>query len=91
VNLWNKIKVALGDEGNPEEVIYVNLAKRKESRVHRRKRMIGREFRLNADIDDFEIRDVMLDLGSDINILPNTTWEEMGNPKLVYSPIQFGW
>jgi hypothetical protein len=30
----------------------------------------------------------MLDLGSDVNILPKKTWEAMGNPKLVYSPIQ---
>jgi hypothetical protein len=30
----------------------------------------------------------MLDLGFDINILPKKTWEAMGNPKLVYSPIQ---
>jgi hypothetical protein len=30
----------------------------------------------------------MLDLGSDVNILPKKTWEAMGKPKLVYSPIQ---
>ena len=30
----------------------------------------------------------MLDLGFDINILPKKTWEAMGKPKLVYSPIQ---
>jgi hypothetical protein len=30
----------------------------------------------------------MLDLGSDINILPKKTWEGMGKPKLFYSPIQ---
>ena len=32
--------------------------------------------------------DVILDLGFDINILPNKTWENMGKPKLVWSPIQ---
>jgi hypothetical protein len=30
----------------------------------------------------------MLDLGSDVNILPKKTWEAMGKPMLVYSPIQ---
>jgi hypothetical protein len=30
----------------------------------------------------------MLDLGSDINILPKKTWEAMGKPMLDYSPIQ---
>jgi hypothetical protein len=43
---------------------------------------------LNAHIDGYEIRDVMLDLGPDINIFPKNTWEAMGKPKLVYSYIQ---
>jgi hypothetical protein len=30
----------------------------------------------------------MLDLGSDVNILPKKTWEALGKPQLVYSPIQ---
>jgi len=30
----------------------------------------------------------MLDIGSDVNILPKKTWEEMGKPQLKYSPIQ---
>ena len=30
----------------------------------------------------------MLDLGSDINILPRKTWEALGKPRLAYSPIQ---
>jgi hypothetical protein len=67
--LQNKIKVALGIEGNPEEFIVANLPERKASRVQRRKRRIGREFKLNVHIDDYEIIDVMLDLGFDINIL----------------------
>lgn len=31
---------------------------------------------------------VILDLGSDMNILPNQTWERMGRPALQWSPIQ---
>lgn len=30
----------------------------------------------------------MLDLGFDVNILTNKSWEAMGKPRLVYSPIQ---
>lgn len=30
----------------------------------------------------------MLDLGSDVNILPRKSWEAMGKPRLKYSPIQ---
>ena len=32
--------------------------------------------------------DVILDFGSDVNILPNNTWEQMGNPRLFWSAIQ---
>jgi hypothetical protein len=31
---------------------------------------------------------IILDLGSDVNILPKKTWEAMGEPTLGYSPIQ---
>lgn len=30
----------------------------------------------------------ILDLGFDVNNLPNKTWEKMGKPKMVSSPIQ---
>jgi hypothetical protein len=33
---------------------------------------------------------VMLDLGSDVNILPKKCWEVMGKLKLAWSPIQVG-
>jgi hypothetical protein len=33
----------------------------------------GKEFRLEAQLDEFEIKDVMLDLGSDVKILPKNT------------------
>jgi len=36
----------------------------------------------------FQIRDTMLNLGSDVNILPRKTWEAMGKPQLKYSPIE---
>jgi hypothetical protein len=86
--LWNTIKRALGTEGNLEESIVANLPTRNASRIQRRKRRTGREFWLNAHLDEYEIRDVMLDLGSDVNIFPKKTWEAMGKPKLFYSPIQ---
>ena len=31
---------------------------------------------------------IVLDLGLNVNILRKKTWESMGNPKLVWSPIQ---
>ena len=35
----------------------------------------------------YEVLEVMLDLGSDVNILPNQSWEFMEQSNLVYSPI----
>jgi hypothetical protein len=31
---------------------------------------------------------IILDLGSDVNVLLRKTWETMGKPKLIWSPIQ---
>jgi hypothetical protein len=31
---------------------------------------------------------MMLDIGSDVNILPKNTWEALGKPRLMYSPFQ---
>jgi hypothetical protein len=32
--------------------------------------------------------DIILDLGSEVNVLPKKTWEAMGEPTLGYSPIE---
>ena len=42
---------------------------------------------LNAQIGDYEMDEVILDLGSEVNVLTKQTWELMGKPKLRYSPI----
>jgi hypothetical protein len=42
---------------------------------------------LNENIGDFNIRNVILDLGSDVNIFPKKTWEAMEEPTLGYSSI----
>lgn len=44
--------------------------------------------RLTAHIGEYEIDQVIMDLGSDANILPKQTWERMGRPTLQWSPIQ---
>jgi hypothetical protein len=83
----NTMKVALGAEGNPKEFVVINLPERKTSRFQRRNRRNDREFKSNSEIDDFEMKEVMLELGFVVNIFPKKTWEAMGNPKLFYSPI----
>jgi hypothetical protein len=55
--------------------------------LHTRRRT-NREFRLNANIGDFNMGDVILDLGSEVNVLPKTTWQCMGEPTLGYSTVQ---
>jgi hypothetical protein len=41
----------------------------------------------NANIGDFNMEDIIHDLGSEVNVLPNKTWKCMGGPTLGYSPI----
>ena len=58
--------------------------------VHQIKKYIrtGKEMQLNAQIGDYEMDEVILDMGSEVNVLTKQTWELMGKPKLRYSPIQ---
>ena len=46
------------------------------------------EFRLNANIKDFNMGDIILDLGSEVNVIPKKTWQCMGEPTLGYSHVQ---
>jgi hypothetical protein len=54
----------------------------------RKNRRTSREFRLNANIGDFNMGDIILELRFECNVLLKKTWEAMGEPQLVYSPIR---
>ena len=54
----------------------------------RKKRRTSREFRLNSSIGYFNMGDIILDLGSEFNVLPMKTCKAMGETQLRYSPIQ---
>ena len=44
--------------------------------------------RHNAVIGTYEMDEVVLDLGSEVNVVTKQTWEIMAKPKLAFSPIQ---
>ena len=44
--------------------------------------------RLNAQIGDYEIDQVILDIGSEANVLQKQTLQHVGEPKLDFSTIQ---
>ena len=44
--------------------------------------------RLTVQIGEYEMEQVILDLGLDVNVLLKKTWEHMGRPVLLCSPIQ---
>ena len=44
--------------------------------------------RLHAQVGEYDMKDIILDLGSEVNILTKQTWEQMGKPTLEWSPIQ---
>jgi hypothetical protein len=43
---------------------------------------------LNVVIGSYEMDEVVLDLGSEVNVMTKQTWEIMAKPKLAFSPIQ---
>jgi hypothetical protein len=55
-----------------------------------RKRRTNKELHLNAQIGDYDIDYVVLDLRSEVNVMTKQTWALMGKPKLIYSPIRLG-
>jgi len=57
-------------------------------RIGRHALRTGREMRMTMQIGDYEMDQVILDLGSDANILPKQTLEHIGKPVLQWSPIQ---
>jgi hypothetical protein len=49
--------------------------------VGKKKRVkTGNEFRLTIEITAYEVRDVMLEFGSTVNILPKKYFEIIGSP-----------
>jgi hypothetical protein len=64
-----------------------NLEPKTVSHLQTRRRT-SRELRLNTNIGDFNMGDIILDSGSEVNVLPKMTWQCMGDPTLGYSPIQ---
>jgi hypothetical protein len=55
--------------------------------VLRIKRTNG-EFRFNAQIEEYDVHNVILDFGSDVNFFPKKTWDMIGKTKLVWSLVQ---
>jgi hypothetical protein len=53
-----------------------------------RKRRKNKELHLNAQIGDYDVDYVVLDLGSEVNVMMKQTWALIGKPKLIYSPIR---
>ena len=44
-------------------------------KLYKHKKRTGREMRLTVKIGDYEFDQVILDLGSDANVLPKKTWQ----------------
>jgi hypothetical protein len=53
-----------------------------------RKKRKNIEFRLSAQIGEYDMDNVILDIGSEVNFLPGQTLEMMGKPKIVWSIVQ---
>jgi hypothetical protein len=57
------------------------------NQVHHKKRT-NREFLVNVQIENYDMNNIVLDLGSDVNVIQRKTWNIMGHLNLIWSPIQ---
>ena len=69
-----------------DEIPIVPHIEKKVNKV-RRKCKTGRELRMNAQIGDYDMDYIILNLGLDVNILTHQTCESMGKLYLDWSPI----
>jgi hypothetical protein len=53
-----------------------------------KRRRRNKELHLNAQIGEYDIDYVVVNLGSEVNVMTKQTWALMGKPKLIYSPIR---
>ena len=66
-----------------EKLLYHQDKTWKDSAVNSlQKKNTSKEMRMNIQIEDYEVDSVILDLGSDVNILTKQTWQLIGKPTL---------
>ena len=53
-----------------------------------KKRRTNNELHLNAQIEEYDIDYVVLDLGLKVNFIAKQTWALMGKLRLIYSSIR---
>jgi hypothetical protein len=63
------------------------VAHRVVNQVHSKKQT-NREFRLSAQTRAYKMENIILDLGSNVNVILRQIWEMMGHPKMIWSPIK---
>ena len=71
-----------------EKLLYHQDKTWKDSAVNSlQKKNTSKEMRMNIQIEDYEVDSVILDLGSDVNILTKQTWQLMTNLTLGWAPM----
>ena len=63
------------------------VEQREVNKIYKNKKITGRDMCLTMQIDAYAMDQAILDLGSDANVLPNKTWQRMGELKLEWSTI----
>ena len=63
-NILEKCSSEMKEKREPKTVNHLHTIRR-----------TSMEFRLNANIGDFNMGDIIMDLGSEINVVPKKTWK----------------
>ena len=72
-----------------ENLLHFPSKERKDSAVNSlHKKKTGKEMCMNIQIGDYEVDLLILDPGSNVNILTKQTWKKMGRLTLGWSPVQ---
>ena len=87
-NLINTIHDYLNP--NPQVRMSTPLPERGVRNVVKKKRT-NREFKFRVEIDNYEMDDVILELGSDVSILTKKTWEQLGKTSLSSHRFSSNW
>ena len=78
----------LSDAVEIHSEIFSSLLERNLQSVRQwRRKWTPQELRLDAQVHDYDLKNVLLDLGYNVNIMLKKSWEGIGSLNLFYSPI----
>jgi hypothetical protein len=74
--------------GEEQTIVVISFIPERDVCQVRKQKHTWKEFKMTIGLRNYEMDGVMLNLGSNVNTLLKKSWDSMGKPNLVWSPIQ---